>query len=147
MATIQSLEQRVGNLLVEPRFNAALLGIFTLTAVTLASLGIYGVISFGVAQRTQEIGVRMAVGGNRSHVLRYILGGGLRLCLLGVGIGLVGAFGLTRLIASFLFETSPTDLTVFGGVSAVLIGVALAATYIPAFRASRVDPLVALQAE
>ncbi|MCH7567166.1 MAG: FtsX-like permease family protein [Nitrospirae bacterium] len=116
-------------------------------AVTLASLGIYGVISFGVAQRTQEIGLRMAVGGNPSHVRRYILGRGLRLCLLGVGIGLVGAFGLTRLITSFLFETSPTDLTIFGGVSVVLIGVALAATYIPAFRASRVDPLVALQAE
>ncbi len=89
----------------------------------------------------------MAVGGNRSHVQRYILGGGLRLCLLGVGIGLVAAFGLTRLITSFLFETSPTDVTIFGGVSAVLIAVALVSTYVPAFRASRVDPLVALQAE
>lgn len=147
VAAIQSLEQRVGRLLVELRFNAALLGIFMVIAVTLASLGIYGVISFGVAQRTQEIALRMAVGGNPSHVRRYILGRGLRLCLLGVGIGLVGAFVLTRFMTSFLFETSPTDLTIFGGVSVVLIGVALAATYIPAFRASRVDPLVALQAE
>ena len=89
----------------------------------------------------------MAVGGNRSHVQRYVLGGGLRLCLLGVAIGLVAAFGLTRLLTSFLFETSPTDVTIFGGVSAVLIGVALVSTYVPAFRASRVDPLVALQAE
>lgn len=118
-----------------------------LIAVTLASLGIYGVISFGVAQRTQEIGLRMAVGGNPSDVRRYILGRGLRLCLLGVGIGLVGALGVTRFMTSFLFETSPTDLTIFGGVSVVLIGVALTATYIPAFRASRIDPLVALQAE
>ncbi|MCZ6858222.1 MAG: hypothetical protein O7F70_09495, partial [Gemmatimonadetes bacterium] len=86
-------------------------------------------------------------GGNRLHVQRYILGGGLRLCLLGVGIGLVAAFGLTRLLTSFLFETSPTDVTIFGGVSAVLIGVALVSTFVTAFRASRVDPLVALQAE
>jgi putative ABC transport system permease protein len=118
-----------------------------LAAVTLASLGIYGVISFGVAQRTQEIGVRMAVGGNRAHVRRHVMGGGLRLSLLGVAIGLAGALGLTRLIASVLFETSTTDPTVYGLVSLVLVAVAALASFIPAYRASKVDPLVALRQE
>jgi putative ABC transport system permease protein len=147
VARIQSLEALVGGLLAEPRFNALLLGLFTLAAVTLASLGIYGVISFGVAQRTQEIGVRMAVGGNRSHVRRYVMSGGLRLSLLGVGIGLAGAYGLTRLIASVLFETSTTDPMVYGLVSVVLVAVAALASFVPAYRASKVDPLIALRQE
>ena len=144
---MESLEARVGSLMAEPRFNAALLGIFTLTAVTLASLGIYGVISFGAAQRTKEIGVRMAVGGNRAHVRRYVMGGGVRLSLLGVAIGLAGAFGLTRLIASVLFETSTTDPVVYGFVSVVLVAVAALASFVPAHRASKVDPLIALRQE
>ncbi|MCZ6915252.1 MAG: ABC transporter permease [Gemmatimonadetes bacterium] len=147
VARMESLEARVGSLMAEPRFNAALLGIFTLTAVTLASLGIYGVISFGAAQRTKEIGVRMAVGGNRAHVRRYVMGGGVRLSLLGVAIGLAGAFGLTRLIASVLFETSTTDPVVYGFVSVVLVAVAALASFVPAHRASKVDPLIALRQE
>jgi putative ABC transport system permease protein len=129
------------------RFSAVLIGIFAALALLLAAVGIYGVMGYTVSQRTQEIGVRMALGAQLASVQRMILGQTLRLTLLGVGIGLVGAFVVARLLTSLLFGVGMYDPVTFLGVAALLIAVALAASYIPARRAMRVDPIVALRYE
>jgi putative ABC transport system permease protein len=124
-----------------------LLGVFAAVAMTLAAVGIYGVISYGVSQRTQEIGVRISLGANAGDVSRQIVGQGLKLALTGLGVGLAGSLVLTRALASLLFGVGTADLTTFGAV-AVMVGlVAVAAAFIPARRASRVDPMVALRNE
>ena len=116
-------------------------------ALLLCAVGIYGVVAYAVSQRTREIGIRMALGADRAAVRRLVLDEGLRLAAAGVGIGLVGAFALTRLLRGFLFEIGPGDPLTHAGVSLLLAAVALAACAMPARRAARVDPMRALKAD
>ncbi|HEV7683388.1 MAG TPA: ABC transporter permease [Pyrinomonadaceae bacterium] len=128
-------------------FSSVMLSIFAAVALLLAAVGIYGVMAFNVTQRTHEIGIRMALGARAADVMKLMVGNGMLMAVIGVLIGLAGAYGLTRLMASLLFGVSPTDLWTFGIVTFGLLMVALLACYIPARRATRVDPLVALRYE
>src|SRR5688500_6331790 len=129
------------------KFNMELIGVFAATALLLAAAGLYAVIAYLVSQRTREIGIRLALGATPRHILRLMMGQGIKLTLIGVAIGLVGAIAVTRLMRSLLFAVAPTDLMTFGISSVVLVVVALLACLIPARRATKVDPLVALRYE
>jgi putative ABC transport system permease protein len=131
----------------EPRFYSRMLGSFSAIALLLASLGIYGVMAYSVVQRTREIGIRVALGAQRSDIFRSVMLKSALLVFAGVAIGLAGALGVTRVLQNLLFDVKPTDAATFAAVSVVLILVALAATYIPARRATSVDPMVALRYE
>jgi predicted permease len=147
MANVATMDDLLSNSLSRSRFTMFLLGIFAAIALLLAAVGIYGIIAFNVTQRTQEIGIRAALGAQHRDVLRMILGEGIRLVFLGVFIGTLGAFFTTHFLASLLYGTTPTDPLTFAAVALLLTLVALAACYIPARRAMRVDPIVALRYE
>ena len=142
---VESFPDALGQSISQERFRTFLLGLFSAIALVLAAIGILGVISYSASQRTHEIGIRMALGAQRRDVLHLILGQGAKLALLGLGIGVLLAFLLTRLIASLLYSVSATDPLTFGAVAIILLCVAVAACYIPARRAVRVDPMVALR--
>lgn len=144
---VEPLEKLLQTSVAQRRFIMLLLGSLSSIALTLAMVGIYGVISFSVSERTREIGIRMALGARAADVLSMVLGQGMRVALVGIAIGLGAALALTRLLSSLLFEVSPTDLRTFSIVAALLGAVALFACYIPARRATKVDPLVALRYE
>jgi predicted permease len=144
---VATLQQLQADSISIRRFFMLLLVVFAVLALTLAVIGIYGVISYAVTQRTQEIGIRMALGAGAAEVMKLVLRSGMTLAVIGVLIGLAGAFGLTRLLATLLFGVRPTDALTFVIVSVAVIGAALLACYIPARRATKVDPLVALRYE
>ena len=144
---IESFPEAVGKSISQERFQTFLLGSFSAIALVLAAVGILGVISYSASQRTHEIGIRMALGAQRRDVLRLILGQGAKLALVGLGVGIIAAFLLTRLMSSLLYSVSPKDPVTFASVAIVLLAVALTACYIPARRAMRVDPMVALRYE
>jgi ABC-type antimicrobial peptide transport system permease subunit len=141
------LDEVVARDIGQQRFSMTLLACFAVIALLLASVGIYGVLSYLVGQRTQEIGVRMALGAQRMTVLRMVLSDGARMTMIGVGIGFIAALGLTRLMRSMLFGVKPTDPLTFFSVAVVLCVIALLACYLPARRATKVDPIVALRYE
>ena len=147
VSDIRSMEEIFSESIARQRFSMLLLAIFAGVAMLLGAVGIYGVVSYSVAQRAHEIGVRMALGAPRGNVLRMVVGQGLKLVLLGVGIGLVAASVLTRLMESLLFGISATDPATFVAISVVLVAAATLASYIPARRATRIDPLIALRYE
>jgi putative ABC transport system permease protein len=147
MAAVATMDQLLADSLSRSRFTMLLLGIFAAVALLLAAVGIYGLIAYSVTQRTQELGIRIALGAQRRDVLRLVLTQGARLTLLGVSIGVLAALALSRLLATLLFGVSATDPLTFAGVACLLAFVALLACFIPARRATRVDPIIALRYE
>jgi ABC-type antimicrobial peptide transport system permease subunit len=144
---VKTMQQQIDISVWPQELGSGVLGAFGLLALLLAAVGIYGMMSFVVAQRTHEIGIRMALGAARRDVVISVLAQALRLALAGIAIGVVGALALTRFIASLLFGVKPTDPVTFAGVCLILAGVAVLASYLPARRAARVDPMVALRYE
>jgi ABC-type antimicrobial peptide transport system permease subunit len=144
---VRTMTEQVSSSLFPAKMGAILLAVFGLLALLLASVGIYGVMGYSVARRTREIGIRMALGAGRGDVLRLVLREGMTLVGIGVALGLVGAWFATQLLASFLYGVSVTDPVTFAGIPLLLSGVALVASFVPARRATKVDPLVALRYE
>jgi putative ABC transport system permease protein len=141
------MDERLSNSVAQRRFQMVLLGVFAAVALVIAAVGIYGVISYAVSQRAQEIGIRMALGAQAGDVLRMVVGQGMRLALIGVALGVAAALALTRVMRNLLFNVSATDPATFALIALLLVGVAFIASYIPARRAAKVDPLVALRSE
>jgi putative ABC transport system permease protein len=147
LSGIQPLEDVIAGSIAPRRFNMLLLGIFAALALLLAAVGIYGVVSYSVSQRTREIGIRMALGARPRDVSRQVIGQCVKLALLGVALGLGGSLALTRWMKTLLFDVSATDPLTFTAIALLLTSVALVAGWIPARRATKVDPLVALRHE
>ena len=147
IASLMTMDQRISDSVAPRRFNMFLFGLFAALALVLAAIGIYGIMAFSVAQRTHEIGVRMALGASRSDVLRLILSNGFRLALIGIVVGLAIAFAATRLLSTLLYDVSTTDPAIFLIDALLLAGAALLACYVPARRATKVDPIIALRYE
>jgi putative ABC transport system permease protein len=147
VADVRTLESLLGSSIARQRFNTLLLAVFAMLALLLSAIGVYGVMAYSVAQRTQEIGIRVALGARSRDVLKLVVGQGMKLALTGVVIGLIGALALTRLMSNLLFDVSATDPLTFIIVATLLIAAALVACWIPARRATKVDPMVALRCE
>jgi putative ABC transport system permease protein len=147
LTDVATMEQIVSNSITRPRMYAVLVGIFSLVAVSLAVIGLYGLMAYSVAQRTREIGVRVALGAGRRDVMRLVLAHSLALTAAGILLGISGAAGLARYLESLLFGLRPLDPETFGAVALLFGAVAMLASYVPARRAARVDPLVALRCE
>ena len=147
VSNVMTMNENLAGVLVTERFSAILMSALAASGLLLAALGLYGVMAYSVSQRTAEIGVRVALGAQRIHVLQLILTQGAKLTLLGVAIGLAAAWGLTRLLAGLLFEVNATDPATFLSISLLLVSIALIACFLPARRALRVDPIIALRAE
>jgi predicted permease len=144
---LSTMERVVSESVSGPRFYMVLLAAFAGLALLLAALGIYGVISYSVSQRTRELGIRIALGATQERVMRLVLGQGMMLTVAGVSVGLVGAYWLMHLLAAMLYGVAATDAATFAGVAAILLGVASLASYLPARRAALVDPVIAMRAE
>lgn len=147
LAEVHTMDELLSNSVAQPRFRTLLLALFAAMALMLAAVGIFGVMAYVVSRRTQEIGVRMALGASRAQVLKMVLGEGLRIVLIGVAIGLVAALALARLIKSWLFAVQPVDPVTFAAVALTVVAVAALACYVPARRATKVDPMIALRYE
>jgi putative ABC transport system permease protein len=147
LADVKTMDQLMAKSLGQSRYRGVLLGIFAAVALTLAAVGIYGVIAYAVSQRTREIGIRIALGAQKRDIFRMIVGHGLVLSLIGVAIGVTASLMLTRYLSSLLYGVSSTDPATFTSVVLLLITVALSACSIPAWRATKVDPLIALKCE
>jgi putative ABC transport system permease protein len=147
ISNAQTMNEVIADSLAQRRCSMIVLGSFAAAALLLATLGIYGVVSYLVGQRTHELGIRVALGAKRADILRLVLGHGMKMTIAGIGIGLLAAFGLTRLIKTMLFGVSAADPVTFIAISVLLAVVAFLACYIPARRATKVDPLVALRSE
>ena len=145
--SVTTITQNLRGITAQRRFLVVMISIFAGTALALAAIGLYGVIAYSVNQRTHEIGIRMAMGAQAADVLKLIIGQGLKMMLVGISLGVAGALALTRLLADLLFEVSPTDATTFTIIILVLTGVAVLASLLPARRATKVDPVVALRHE
>jgi putative ABC transport system permease protein len=143
--SVREMNQLLSDIVAQPRFYTMLASLFGMIALILAAAGIYGVMAYAVAQRTHEIGIRMALGAEVRDVLRLVIGEGMKLTLIGVAVGLLAALALTRLLKGLLFSLSPTDPLTFAAVLALLVVIALAACYIPARRAAKTDPMIALR--
>jgi ABC-type antimicrobial peptide transport system permease subunit len=144
---VLTMEQRLSNSVAGPRFYAVLLGLFGALALVLAVSGIYGVVSYSVSRRTAETGVRMALGAKTGDIVRMVIGEGVVLALIGVGGGLAVSFAATRLLSGLLFGVTTNDITTYAGVAILLCAIVLLACYLPARRASQVDPVDALRYE
>jgi putative ABC transport system permease protein len=147
ISNIMTMEQLLAESMAQRRFNMLLLAIFSAVALLLAAVGIFGVMNYSVTQRTHEIGIRMALGAQGSDVLKMVVGQGMALALIGVVVGVASSFILTRIMSNLLFGVSATDPLTFAGVSLLLTLIALLSCYIPARRATKVDPMIALRYE
>jgi putative ABC transport system permease protein len=147
VANVRFMDDYVDDAMAQTRFTLTLIGVFAVLALLLASLGLYGVISYSVRQRTREIGVRITFGASEGDVMKLVLKQGMVVAMLGVGVGLVASFVLTRLVASLLVGVTATDPVTFVGIPVVLLLVSLVASYVPARRAMSVDPVEALREE